>query len=473
MESKTISIFLDFLKQKYNIFFLLLVFYILQFEINFGYFHLTFDYFFMDNPLVNFLLTIIQPTQLKLIEIWLKFNIVFIGSYIFYYSYIEKPKDLRSLLIIKRNFQIYPLVYLYFLFALLFYYISITINYTTYEFKNEINFLQSFAIVSTVLHFLLIYSIINRINNRWTIITERERKIWETGKFTKNSFLAAVPYGFEDYDNWQKAKSLNLTHFYELQFYEEMQKNNFPTINDYLDAKGFNIDSFEEWEQKKNELIKSKTNYNFRTLKNLFNFKYYFSFTLKSKFNLFFIPFLIITYIEYNLFLNSFFTGENYVTKLTYFYFINRWLILYVLLLICYLLYFLKIQPPKTVLEATIVKVNSFIFCLVFLVFNCFRIEFLYLGPPQYFIDLESRILQNAMAPSFGYGVLIFILLLPAIYFSFFTLNSITISQYYEYLNGNFISYGNYKEFKLNGVLSNQDYVYELKMQPYLKTATN
>ena len=105
MKYIAVNNFLDFAKQKYNIFFILLLVYIIRVELENGYFHMIFGIFFLNNPISSYLLTILQPSHLKLIEIWLKFHIVFIVSYIFYYSIIEKPKDLREFLIIKRNFS--------------------------------------------------------------------------------------------------------------------------------------------------------------------------------------------------------------------------------------------------------------------------------------------------------------------------------------------------------------------------------
>ena len=472
MKYIAVNNFLDFAKQKYNIFFILLLVYIIRVEIEYGYFHMIFGIFFLNNPISSYLLTILQPSHLKLIEIWLKFHIVFIVSYIFYYSIIEKPKDLREFLIIKRNFSYYPLVFIYVLVFIFFYDILLTIETGRADVQSEISFLQAFIVVEILTYVLFVYKFMDIIDAKWNLVTSKELNIWNEKKFLKNNeFVRGVSAGFTNKEDWEKSRELKIKYPFEMKYYEKMKQGNFPDLDEYFKASYWNIDNFDEWTKSSNYKPKKQTKKQYKKSRNLFDFNEYFKYTVTSKFNIIFLIILIASIIDYTIFINGFYTGQNYVSKLTYDYFVNRWIIFFGILIIAYFIYFFLYKVPEKIVEATFIKVNSIVYPIILFLVTFLRMELFDTGTPQAYKNLPTRILENVMQPFFGSGTVILLLLLPLIIFIFFQFHIIPENLYYEYKEGNFVSYGNYKKSKTADVTANPEYTDLLSKQPYLKNS--
>ena len=318
MEKIIVNDFLDFIKQKYNLVFLVLVFYIVRFEIDYAYIlHMTFDNFFMDNPVINYILTIIHPSNLKLIEIFFKFNLTFIITYLLFYTKISPPKDLKEFLFIKRNFYFYPLIFIYILFCIYIYNLLIYTTTASLDFKAKVDFLQAFIAIEFGFYIVFNYPLTNFIDRKWNMKTSKEYSIWANHKFTKKDFVQAVSAGFSNEADLKKAKELGLSYPSQLNYYAEMIKGHFPTLDEYFDASKFDILTYEEWanSKEKAKLVKSKSE--FRVKHNIFDFKDYFLFSLKSKYNIFFIVVLAISMIDYFFTISGFYNRTDYLTKLT------------------------------------------------------------------------------------------------------------------------------------------------------------
>ncbi len=464
-----INEFIDLIKQKYNIIFLVLIIYIIRVELEYGYHFLFFGLFFKDNPITSILLDMMRLSDLKFLEIWLEFNLGYFISFIFYYSVIEPPKDLREFLIIKKNFFIYPYIFIYVLFFLLVSKIILNIQVGSSSVQSQINTLLIFLSIETIVQIFVLTWIMRKIDKKWNLTTPREYNIWKENHFTKKqNFINALSYGFENQDEWIKSFELKLKYPFEMKHYNEMVKGGFPTMDDYFNALHHNISNFDEWKKSANYKRVGETKKQFKERKNLFDIKKYIKFTLNSKYNLIFLLILAMSVVDYFLFINSFYIGKNYVSKLTFDYYVNRWVIFFSLTIITYLSYFYFYKKPNTVLETNFIKINTIVYPVLLLVITSLRPEVFTSGKPQYYMDLTTRILQNVMQPFIATGGAIFVLFLPLIVYSFYSFQVLPENRYLEYLEGNFITYNSYKKAKLINVHSNPDYSYVLSLQDYL-----
>ncbi len=489
MKYFAINDFLDFAKQKYNIFYLLFIVYIIWAEIEYGYSHMVFGFFVFNNPISNFLLTFMGPTNLKFLEIWLKFNVIFFISYIFYYSKVEPPKDLHQFLVIKRNFYIYPLLFIYALVIVYFYDLLIEIQTTNVSLQSNLNFMQAFILVEVIIHGLFIFPLMLKLDGKWNLTTSKEFTIWKEEKFQKDTdFIAGLSAGFTSQDDFLKSKDLRLTYPYELKYFDEVKKGNFPTTTDYFNAKTWNITNYDDWVKSDKFKRRSNTNYvdwiksdklkqrskkEFKESRNMFDFSRYAKFTLQSKFNIIFVLVTLISLIDYTIFINGFYSGSNYITIFTLYYYEYRWIILFGVLILAHFIYFFLYKKPETIAEGNFIKINSIVYPTLLLLITCLRPEIVTVGKPQYYMNLSTRILQSVMQPFVANGIVIFLLYLPLIVFSFYHFYIVGENQYYEYTEGNFVTYSSYRKGKVIDIYTNPDYAYELSKQEYLKKKLN
>ena len=471
MEKVLINDFVEFLKQKYNIIFLFLVVYIVRIEIDYGYItHLTFDSFFMNNPVITYILTIIQPSNLKLIEIFFKFNITFIVSYLLFYTKISPPHDLREFLVIKRNFYIYPIIFIYVLIAVLIYNLLIYTTTNARFFKPMVDFLQAFIAIEFGFYIIFNYPLTRYIDKRWTNFkTFKEYSLWNEKKFQPKYFVEGVSAGFKDEETYKKAKELGLVFPSQLQYYGDMVKGNFPSFNDFYEASSHNVTNYGEWINVRDQLKASKNKTDLRIKNNIFDILDYFIFTLKSKYNIFFILILLSSVVDYYLTINGFYNNTDYITKLTMINFVNRWIFFYSLIFVSYFIFFSVQKNPKRGVDVIYYKINSFVYPIIFLLVTNFRLEIFTAGKPQLYMTITTRILQNVMQPFLGASIAVFFVFLPLIVISILTMDGVDKNKYEEFLDGNFISYSGYKKTKKLSVNFNLDYAYLLENQNYLK----
>lgn len=470
MKYIAINDFLDFAKQKYNIFYLPFIAYIIWAEIEYGYTNMVFGFLVATNPISKYLLTILTPTNLKFLEIWLKFNVIYIVSYIFYYSKVEPPKDLHQFLVIKRNFHIYPLIFIYVLFVVYFYNVLIEFQTGFLPLQNQISFMQAFLFVEIITHVLLLFPLMLKIDGKWNLTTPKEYEIWKEKKFTRDkNFIDGLSAGFTNESDWIKSKDLRINYPYELKYNVDVKQGNFPSVSDYLNAKEWNITNYDDWTKsdKYKPIIKSKKQ--FKESRNMFDFVKYAKFTVKSKFNIIFILITLISVVDYTLFINGFYSGSNYITMFTLYYYEYRWMILFGVLILANFIYFFLYKKPKTIAESNFIKINSIVYPILLLLITSLRPEIITVGKPQYYMDLSTRILQDVMQPFVANGIVIFLLYLPIILFSFYHFYIVSEYQYYEYTEGNFVTYSSYKKAKVIDVFANPDYSYTLSTQDYLK----
>lgn len=363
MEKILINDFMNFLKSKYNIIFFPLVVYIIVIEINYGYLtRLTFDFFFMNNAITDFLLTTLQPINLKFLEIFLKFNLTLFITYFVFYTKISRPKDLQEFLVIKRNLYIYPLIFIYILIFILVYNIIILTMTAARGIQPIINFYLAFISVEIVLYLVLVYPITTLIDRLWNMKTEKEFIAWNNGGFLKKEFVNCLSAGFETKEDFQKAKESGIFYPSQIKYYEDMKKGNYPSLEEYFESMKFNISDYNEWKKSEDLLKKPKNSTEVKLMNNMFDFKEYALYTLKSKYNFFYIFILVISIIDYYLQINGFYNRTNYFTKLTVLNFINRWIFLYGIIFISYLVYFSLMKKQERIVEIQYFKINSFFY---------------------------------------------------------------------------------------------------------------